>query len=236
MNIFSKLKEVTSCILVFVFLIFSCGGCQNSNKQTFQSGSSSSDSKSSSKENFSLKKDVVLKYKNYEVSLDEYMCILTDYLAMLCETGVEINSEKKSMAIHKYSLTMAKQSVVSREKLQEIGKDISEERKKTIQASVDENFFNRSFNEDRAKSLKITKKGLEELKADQARLSAMVYEGLEKVDEPYEFDVYDDDTIMNFDVLDSIDVSAQAKVVLDIVKQKKNSGQKCNDLNGLLAL
>ena len=89
---------------------------------------SSSSSSSSSKEVAALKKDVVLKYKNYEVSLDEYMCILTDYLAMLCETGVEINSEEKSMAIHKYSLTMAKQSVIFREKFQEIGKDISEER------------------------------------------------------------------------------------------------------------
>ena len=235
MSVFGKLKRAVSWILAFVFLIFSCGGCQNSKKESSQSGSQSSESSSSSIGSSDLNKGVVLKYKNYEVSLDEYMCFLTDHLAMLCETGVEINSEEKIRGLHNTSLKMAKEDLIFREKLQELGKDLSEERKKTIQASVDESFYDRRFNEDRAKSLAITKKGLKEHKECVARFRIMIDEGLKKIGEPCAFDIFDDDTTIDLDVLDSIDVYAQAKVVSDIVKQKKSLGQKCDDLNSLLA-
>ena len=84
MNSFKILQKVICLIISILVVASSLGGCQDSKKESSAPESSSSESSSSSKEESASKEkvpmgDFAVKYKDSEMSLDEYSYIGSVY-------------------------------------------------------------------------------------------------------------------------------------------------------------
>ena len=192
MNSFKILQKVICLIISILVVASSLGGCQDSKKESSAPESSSSESSSSSKEESASKEkvpmgDFAVKYKDSEMSLDEYKLIM---LYQITGSSMLGSIEKDNLNLEEFvrsgsfegqpaanwikqnSAKFAKLALVAREKLKALGKDLSPERKMSINSSVDEKYS------DFSKICNISLDGIKEYTQDRERISILEKENI----------------------------------------------------------
>ena len=235
MNSFKKLQKVICLIVSLLMLASLLGGCQNSKKESSAPESSSSESSSSSEEESdSTKKvpmgDFAVKYKDSEMSLDEYSYIVTLYIRQIPQT-MEHQMKNLNMDLEKFvrsgsfegksatewvkekAIKAAKMFLNVREDLKTLGKDLSPERKKALNDQID-----KEFTDEKIKNLGVTRKGVKEFDEDGERKQMYMEEHSRK--DPFEENV--EEAIVNDEVINKVDIVARAKLLSDASKNQKS--------------
>ena len=234
MNSFKILQKVICLIISILMLISLLGGCQDSKKESSAPESSSSESSSSSKEESASKEkvpmgDFAVKYKDSEMSLDEYVYIITIYIQQI-PIIVKHQMENLNMDLEQFvrsgsvegkpatewvkekAIRTAKMFLNVREVLKTLGKDLSPERKKALNDQTD-----KEFSDELIKDLGLTRKGLKEFYEDDER--KQLYREEHSYKDPFEENV--EGAIVNDEVINKVDIVARAKLLSDASKNQK---------------
>ena len=235
MNSFKILQKVICLIISILVVVSLLGGCQDSKKESSAPESSSSESSSSSKEESASKEkvpmgDFAVKYKDSEMSLDEYSYIVTLYIRQIPRT-MEHQMKNLNMDLEQFvrsgsvegkpatewvkesAIKAAKMFLNVREGLKTLGKDLSPERKKALNDQID-----KDFSDEQIKNLGVTRKGVKEFDEDGERKQMYMEEHSYK--DPLEENV--EGAIVNDEVINKVDIVARAKLLSDASKNQKS--------------
>ena len=207
MNSFKRLQKVICLILSILMFVSLFGGCQNSKRESSALESSSSESSSSSKEESdSTKKvpmgDFAVKYKNSEMSLDEYSYIVTLYIRQIPVT-MEHQMKNLNMNLEQFVRSGSVE-----------GKPAAE----WVKGEAINDQIDKEFSDEQIKNLGVTRKGIKEFDEDGERKQMYMEEHSYK--DPFEENV--EGAIVNDEVINKVDIVARAKLLSDASKNQKS--------------
>lgn len=151
MNSFKILQKVICLIISILITASLLGGC----KFSITTGSSSSSESQASKSSSSSTEEFAAKYKDYEIDFDEYKMITVYMITGLLKKN-QSSIEKDHLTLEEFvrsgsfegqtaaswikqnSLEYAKFALIAREKLKQLGKDLSQERKTYLDSLINE--------------------------------------------------------------------------------------------------
>ena len=222
MKIYNKFKKIICCALLLIVLSITCSGCHFNITTENPSSSRSSSQSSSSTKNSSSTGNFAMKYKNQEMDFDEYKMIMFYMITGLSKEN-QSSIEKGNLTLEEFvrsgsfegqpaadwikqsSVGYAKLALIAREKLKQAGKDLSQERKTSLDSLA---------NESLSKMCNISLNGIKNARQDHERLKILKQEKIDVSDAEM------DEVAVNENVIGKIDIFDLAKSAQTFLTKK----------------